>query len=191
VSSCCERTGLEGADAIIAVSGAMRDDVLECYPAIEPKRVRVIHNGIDTEEYRPDLATDVLERHGVDPATPYVIFVGRITHQKGLEHLLDAAPSIDQSAQLVLCAGAPATPESGPRLRQRRPTLPRATGIEEMRPNPQVTQLLTEATVFVCPAIEEPMGIVNLEAMACETAVVASRVGGIPEVVADGVTGFL
>src|SRR3954467_5251991 len=187
----CERTALEAADAIIAVSGAMRDDVLGCYPAVEPGRVRVIHNGIDTEEYAPDQNTDVLERNGVDPATPYVIFVGRITHQKGLEHLLDAAPSFDQSAQLVLCAGAPAPPEIGERVRARIPQLERAIWIEEMLPKPQVIQLLTHATVFVCPSVYEPMGIVNLEAMACETAVVASRVGGIPEVVADGETGYL
>jgi starch synthase len=191
LSSFCERTALEAADAIIAVSGAMRDDVLSCYPAIDPARVRVIHNGIDTEEYKPDHGTDVLERHGVDPATPYVIFVGRITHQKGLEHLLDAAPSIDSKARLVLCAGAPDTPEIGARVRSRIPQLERTIWIEEMLPKPEVIQLLTHATVFVCPSIYEPMGIVNLEAMACETAVVASRVGGIPEVVAKGETGFL
>ena len=191
LSSFCERTALENADAIVAVSGAMRDDVLECYPAIEPGRIQVIHNGIDTEEYRPDTRTNVLERHGVDPATPYVIFVGRITHQKGLEHLLDAAPLIDRGAQLVLCAGAPDTPEIGERVRARIPQLERAIWIEEMLPKLQVIQLLTHATVFVCPSIYEPMGIVNLEAMACETAVVASRVGGIPEVVAEGETGFL
>jgi alpha-maltose-1-phosphate synthase len=191
LSSFCERTGLEGADAIVAVSGAMRDDVLECYPAIAPERVSVIHNGIDTDEYRPDQGTDVLERHGVDPAAAYVIFVGRITQQKGLEHLLDAAPAIDPRAQLVLCAGAPDTPEIGERVRSRIPRLPRAIWIEEMLPKPEVIQLLTHATVFVCPSVYEPMGIVNLEAMACETAVVASRVGGIPEVVADGETGFL
>jgi starch synthase len=191
LSSFCERTALEGAEAIIAVSGAMRDDVLSCYPAIEPGRVQVIHNGIDTDEYRPDNETDVLEQNGVDPATPYVIFVGRITHQKGLEHLLDAAPAIDQRAQLVLCAGAPDTPEIGERVRSRIPKLDRAVWIEEMLPKPDVIQLLTHASVFVCPSIYEPMGIVNLEAMACETAVVASRVGGIPEVVAEGETGFL
>ena len=191
LSSFCERTALENADAIVAVSGAMRDDVLASYPAIEPNRISVIHNGIDTREYRPDHGIDVLERHGIDHATPYVIFVGRITHQKGLEHLLDAAPSIDQSAQLVLCAGAPDTPEIGARVRARIPQLERAIWIEEMLPKPEVIQLLTHATVFVCPSIYEPMGIVNLEAMACETAVVASRVGGIPEVVAEGETGFL
>ncbi|MFL6007608.1 MAG: glycogen synthase, partial [Gaiellaceae bacterium] len=191
LSSFCERTALEAADAIIAVSSAMRDDVLGSYPAVDPARVQVIHNGIDTEEYGPDTRTDVLERHGVDPATPYVIFVGRITQQKGLEHLLDAAPSIDPKAQLVLCAGAPDTPEIGERVRSRIPQLERTIWIEEMLPKPDVIQLLTHATVFVCPSIYEPMGIVNLEAMACETAVVASRVGGIPEVVADGKTGYL
>jgi starch synthase len=191
LSSFCERTGLEAADAIVAVSGAMRDDVLRCYPAIDAGRVQVIHNGIDTEEYRPDRATDVLERRGVDPAQPYVIFVGRITHQKGLEHLLEAAPSIDPRAQLVLCAGAPDTAEIGERVRARIGRLERASWIEEMLPKPEVIQLLTHASVFVCPSIYEPMGIVNLEAMACETAVVASRVGGIPEVVADVETGFL
>ena len=191
LSSFCERTALENADAIVAVSGAMRDDVLECYPAIDPSRMQVIHNGIDTEEYKPDPGTDVLERHGVDPSTPYVIFVGRITHQKGLEHLLDAAPMLDPTSNLVLCAGAPDTPEIGERVRSRIPQLERTIWIEEMLPKPQVIQLLTHATVFVCPSIYEPMGIVNLEAMACETAVVASRVGGIPEVVAEGETGFL
>jgi alpha-maltose-1-phosphate synthase len=191
LSSFCERTALEAADAIVAVSGAMRDDVLSCYPAVEPHRVGVIHNGIDTEEYAPDANTDVLDRFGVDPATPYVIFVGRITHQKGLEHLLDAAPLLDERANLVLCAGAPDTPEIGERVRSRIPTLERTIWIEEMLPKPQVIQLLTHATVFVCPSIYEPMGIVNLEAMACETAVVASRVGGIPEVVVDGETGYM
>jgi starch synthase len=191
LSSFCERTALESADAIVAVSGAMREDVLEVYPAVDASRVHVIHNGIDTDEYRPDRGTDVLERHGVDPSTPYVVFIGRITHQKGVEHLLDAAPSLDPGAQLVLCAGAPDTPEIGERVRARVAGLERTTWIEEMLPKPEVIQLLTHATVFVCPSIYEPMGIVNLEAMACETAVVASRVGGIPEVVVDGETGFL
>jgi starch synthase len=191
LSSFCERTALESADAIIAVSSAMRDDVLECYPAIDSSVLRVIHNGIDTEEYRPDHATDVLERHGVDASRAYVIFVGRITHQKGLEHLLDAAPQIVPNAQLVLCAGAPDTPEIGERVRDRVAQLDNTVWIEEMLPKPDVIQLLTHAGVFVCPSIYEPMGIVNLEAMACETAVVASRVGGIPEVVADGETGYL
>jgi starch synthase len=195
LSSFCERTALEAADAIVAVSGAMREDVLRCYPAIDPSRVTVIHNGIDTTEYRPDERTDVLERRGVDPSRPYVIFVGRITHQKGVEHLLEAAHSFDPRAQLVLCAGAPDTKEIGERVAARVAELQASRDgvlwIEEMLPRPEVIQLLTHATVFVCPSVYEPLGIVNLEAMACGTAVVASRIGGIPEVVDDGVTGFL
>jgi len=195
LSSFCERTALEAADAIVAVSGAMREDVLRCYPAVDPSRVTVIHNGIDTAEYEPDERTDVLERRGIDPSKPYVIFVGRITHQKGVEHLLEAAHSFDPSAQLVLCAGAPDTKEIGERVAVRVAELQASRDgvlwIEEMLPRPEVIQLLTHATVFVCPSIYEPLGIVNLEAMACGTAVVASRIGGIPEVVDEGVTGFL
>jgi starch synthase len=195
LSSFCERTGLEAADALIAVSAEMRRDVLRCYPAIEPDRIHVIHNGIDTNEYRPDRRTDALERHGVDPAKPSVVFVGRITQQKGLVHLLDAAPSIDPAAQIVLCAGAPDTPEIGAAVARAVAHLQATRGnviwIEQMLPRPDVIQLLTHATVFVCPSIYEPLGIVNLEAMACETAVVATRTGGIPEVVEDGVTGLL
>jgi len=195
LSSFCERTALESADAVIAVSGAMRDDVLSCYPAIDPERTHVILNGIDSEEYRPDPETDVLEKHGVRADEAYAIFVGRITHQKGLTHLLDAAPQIEPSAQLVLCAGAPDTPELGAEVRARVETLQRERGnvvwIEEMLPHREVIQLLSHATVFVCPSIYEPLGIVNLEAMACGTAVVATAVGGIPEVVVDGETGYL
>jgi len=195
VSSFCERTALEAAEAIVAVSGAMRDDVLRCYPAVEPDRLRVIHNGIDTDEYRPDPATDVLERYGVDRERPYVIFVGRITHQKGVEHLLGAAPAFDPAAQFVLCAGAADTAELEATIRGRvealQATRDGVVWIEQMLPRPEVIQLLTHATLFVCPSIYEPLGIVNLEAMACGTAVVASRIGGIPEVVDDGVTGFL
>ncbi len=195
LSSFCERTALEAADAIVAVSGAMREDVLRCYPAVDPARVTVIHNGIDTAEYEPDERTDVLERRGIDPSKPYVIFVGRITHRKGVEHLLEAAHSFDPSAQLVLCAGAPDTKEIGERVAARVAELQAfrdgVLWIEEMLPRPEVIQLLTHATVFVCPSIYEPLGIVNLEAMACGTAVVASRIGGIPEVVDEGVTGFL
>jgi starch synthase len=195
VSSFCERTALEAADAIVAVSAEMARDVLACYPAIEPARVHVIHNGIDADEYRPDPGTDVLEAHGVDPAVPSVVFVGRITRQKGLAHLIEAAPAIDPRAQLVLCAGAPDTPELGAeiaaaveRLRAERGNV---VWIEQMLAKREVIQLLSHASVFVCPSIYEPLGIVNLEAMACEAPVVATRTGGIPEVVEDGVTGLL
>ena len=197
VSSWCERSGLEAADAVVAVSGEMRRDILECYPAIDPARVRVIHNGIDAEEYRPVApgAVDVLERHGIEPGRPYVLFVGRITRQKGLTHLLDAALAIDPEATLVLAAGAPDTPEIGAeiaaKLERVRAARGRVVWIEQMLPRPDVVQLLSHATVFVCPSVYEPLGIVNLEAMACETAVVATRTGGIPEVVADGETGLL
>ena len=197
VSSWCERTGLEAADAVVAVSGELRRDILACYPAIDPARVQVIHNGIDAEEYRPVAAgaVDVLARHGIDPARPYVLFVGRITRQKGLTHLLDAALAIDPEATLVLAAGAPDTPEIGAEIAAQvervRAVRGRVVWIEAMLPRPDVVQLLSHATVFVCPSVYEPLGIVNLEAMACETAVVATRTGGIPEVVDDGVTGLL
>lgn len=195
LSSFAERTALESADAIIAVSAAHLREILGCYPAVDPARTSVIYNGIDANEYRPDRATHVLERHGIDPARPSVIFVGRITRQKGLTHLLDAAPLLDPEAQLVLCAGAPDTPEIAAEIATKMDAVRAARGgviwIEEMLPKPDVIQLLTHATVFVCPSIYEPMGIVNLEAMACETAVVATAVGGIPEVVEDGVTGLL
>jgi alpha-maltose-1-phosphate synthase len=195
VSSFCERVSLEGADAIVAVSSEMRRDVLACYPAVDGERVYVIYNGIDAEEYRPDPGTDALERHGVDPERTLVLFVGRITRQKGLTYLCDAALEIDPAAQLVLCAGAPDTPEIEAEIAGKVERVRAERGnviwIEEMVPKREVIQLLSHATVFVCPSIYEPLGIVNLEAMACETAVVATRTGGIPEVVEDGVTGLL
>jgi alpha-maltose-1-phosphate synthase len=195
VSSFCERTGLEAADAIIAVSIEHSRDILVCYPAIEPGRVTVIGNGIDADEYRPDRGTDFLERYGVDPSRPSVVFVGRITRQKGLTHLLDAARLIDPAAQLVLCAGAPDTPELAREIEAKVERLGAERGsivwIDQMLSKREVVQFLSHATVFVCPSIYEPLGIVNLEAMACDTAVVASRVGGIPEVVVDGETGLL
>jgi alpha-maltose-1-phosphate synthase len=195
VSSFCERVALESADAIVAVSSEMRRDVLSVYPAVEPERVRVIYNGIDASEYAPDPATDVLERHGIDPARPSIVFVGRITRQKGLTYLLDAALAFDPSAQLVLCAGAPDTPEIGAEIAGKVERVRAERGgvvwLEEMLPKREVIQLLSHASVFVCPSIYEPLGIVNLEAMACEAAVVATRTGGIPEVVEDGVTGLL
>jgi len=195
LSSWAERVSLASAAAVVAVSHGMRSDVLSVYPEISPERVRVIHNGIDTLEYSPDSGTDVLEKHGIDPSRPYVIFVGRITRQKGVPVLLRATASLDPSAQVVLCAGAADTPELGHEVSSLVAELQSLrTGviwIPEMLPKREVIQLLTHALVFVCPSIYEPLGIVNLEAMACATAVVASRVGGIPEVVAGGETGLL
>ncbi|MFJ4690393.1 glycogen synthase [Streptomyces sp. NPDC088766] len=195
LSGWAERTALEAADAVVAVSGAMREDILACYPALDAARVHVVHNGIDTALYRPDHRTDALDRIGVDPARPYVLFVGRITRQKGVPHLLRAVRDIDPAAQVVLCAGAPDTPEIDREFRELFAELSRARDgvhwIPRMLPRPEVIQLLTHAAVFVCPSVYEPLGIVNLEAMACGTPVVASRVGGIPEVVEDGATGLL
>jgi len=169
--------------------------VLAAYPAVAPGRVRVIRNGIDTAEYAPDPATDVLEQYGVDPARPSVIFVGRITRQKGVPVLLRAAAGLDPAAQLVLCAGQPDTPELAAEVEGLVANLRAARSgviwIPEMLPKRAVIQLLSHATVFACPSLYEPLGIVNLEAMACGTAVVASAVGGIPEVVSDGATGLL
>jgi starch synthase len=195
LSSFCERTALEGADAIIAVSEGMSRDVLAAYPAIDPTRVEVIYNGIDTAEYGLDADTDVLERQGIDPAAPTIAFVGRITRQKGVSHLLDAMAQVDAGVQLVLCAGAPDTPEIGAdvtaRVERLRAQREGVVWIEQMLPKPEVIQILSHATVFACPSIYEPLGIVNLEAMACETAVVATATGGIVEVVDDEVTGLL
>ncbi|HLL69674.1 MAG TPA: glycogen synthase [Micromonosporaceae bacterium] len=195
LSSWCERTAIEAADAVIAVSAGMRRDVLAAYPSVDPDRVRVVHNGIDTAEYAPDPGTDVLERLGIDPNRPSVTFVGRITRQKGLPYLLHAARSLPPEAQLVLLAGAPDTPEIAAEVEtlveELRRTRDGVVWVLKMLPKPDVIQVLTHTTVFVCPSVYEPMGIVNLEAMACETAVVATATGGIPEVVADGVTGLL
>jgi len=195
LSSWCERVAVESAAAVVAVSAGMAGDVLAAYPAVSPDRVRVIRNGIDTAEYAPDQGTDVLEKYGVDPARPSVIFVGRITRQKGVPVLLRAAAVMDPAAQLVLCAGQPDTPELAAEVERLVAELRAARSgviwIPEMLPKRAVIQLLTHATVFACPSLYEPLGIVNLEAMACGTAVVASAVGGIPEVVSDGETGLL
>jgi alpha-maltose-1-phosphate synthase len=195
LSSWAERTAIEAADAVIAVSHGMRADILACYPALDADKVQVVHNGIDTALYRPDPGTDALARHGVDPERPYALFVGRITRQKGVPHLLRAARSLTPSAQLVLCAGAPDTPAIDREFRdlvdELRQTRDAVLWIPEMLPRPEVIQLLTHAAAFVCPSVYEPLGIVNLEAMACGAPVVASAVGGIPEVVRDGETGLL
>ncbi|WP_340536789.1 glycogen synthase [Nocardioides sp. GXZ039] len=195
VSSWAERTAYEAASAVIAVSAAMRDDVLSAYPAIDPAKVQVVHNGIDTELWRPIHAPDRVRELGVDPDRPSVTFVGRITRQKGLPLFLRAAAALPPEVQLVLCAGAPDTPEIEAEVRGLVDELARTrTGvvwIPEMLPRADVVALLTAATVFACPSIYEPLGIVNLEAMACETAVVATATGGIPEVVVPGETGLL
>jgi starch synthase len=169
--------------------------VLETYPQVDPSRVQVIRNGIDPFEFKPDPHTDGLVRHGVDPVRPYVLFVGRISRQKGIDHLLDAVPALDPSAQFVFCAGSSDTPELREEVARRVYELQaQRSGVvwlEEMVPRADLIQLETHATVMTVPSVYEPLGIVNLEAMACETAVVASAVGGIPEVVADGETGVL
>ncbi|HEX2894606.1 MAG TPA: glycogen synthase [Marmoricola sp.] len=195
LSSWAERTAYEAADAVIAVSRGMRDDVLAAYPALDADRVHVIHNGIDADFYRPDPDTDVLVRLGVDLTRPYVAFVGRITRQKGVPHLLRAGLLMDPEIQLVLLAGAADTPELKAETDQLVEQLRASRGgvfvVSEMLPRTDVRQVLTHALAFCCPSVYEPLGIVNLEAMACETAVVASRVGGIPEVVDEGRTGLL
>jgi starch synthase len=195
ISSWCERVSATAAAAVIAVSDGMRADILSAYPEIDPDKVRVIRNGIDTTEYAADPGTDVLGRHGIDPARPYVVFVGRITRQKGVPVLLRAAAELDPAAQLVLCAGQADTPELLDEVTELvdglKATRSGVIWIPEMLPKQDVIQLLTHAAVFACPSLYEPLGIVNLEAMACGTAVVGSRVGGIPEVVDDGTTGLL
>ncbi|BAD59577.1 Capsular glucan synthase [Nocardia farcinica] len=199
ISSWSERNAMEHADAVIAVSEGMRHDVLDAYPAIDPDRVHVVHNGIDPTLWHPGAPVPgerpVLEELGVRPDLPIVAFVGRITRQKGVGHLLAAARNFDPDIQVVLCAGAPDTPELAAetaaaveRLRAGRENV---FWVQQMLPTEQIRQILAAAAVFVCPSVYEPLGIVNLEAMACATAVVASDVGGIPEVVDDGVTGRL
>ena len=195
VSSWAEKTAFEDAAAVISVSEGMRADVLESYSDLDPDRVYVVKNGIDPEEFRPDPATDVVDSLGVDRDRPLVVFVGRITRQKGLVHLVRAAQQFDPDTQLLLLAGAPDTPEIAAEFDGAFAELSRArsgvTWVQEMLPRASVRQVLTHATVFACPSVYEPLGIVNLEAMACETAVVASAVGGIPEVVVDDENGIL
>jgi starch synthase len=193
ISSWAEKISYESADAIIAVSDGMRADVLAAYPQIDPNKVHTIRNGINTTKFAPEKDGSILEKLGIDK--PYALFVGRITRQKGLAHLLRAWRQVSSDYSLVLAAGSPDEPAIGAEVEQLIAELSVERGnihwIKEMLPHKELTSLLTHAQAFLCPSIYEPLGIVNLEAMACETAVVASRVGGIPEVVADGETGLL
>jgi starch synthase len=196
LSSWVERTAYLAADAVIAVSRGMALDVLDAYPDLDPDKVHVVGNGVDAEAYRPTPAPVVVRSLGVDPDRPYALFVGRITRQKGLVHLLAAAEQLPPEAQLVLCAGAADTPAERQQVADAVAGLQERRGsgvvwIEAMLPRDQLVPLITGATVFVVPSVYEPLGIVNLEAAACGTAVVASAVGGIPEVVDDGRTGLL
>jgi len=195
LSMFCEQTAAEAADAVIAVSHGVRSDVLNCYPAVDPDRVHVIHNGIDPEIYRPQPSEEALARLGVDQGKPYAFFNGRITRQKGLPLLLAAALKMDPRHQVVIAASSPDTPEIAAevaalaeRVRSERGNL---VWIGRFIPLQDLIHLHSGASVFVCPSIYEPFGLVNLEAMACETAVVGSRVGGIPEIVVEGETGYL
>ena len=195
LSTFCEKTAIESADAVIAVSNGVRQDVLACYPAVSAKRIHVIHNGIDPEAYRPQPSLETLARYGIDPDVPFAFFNGRITRQKGLPLLLSAALELDPKYQLVIVASSPDTPEIGAevahlaeRVRTERGNL---VWIDHFIPREDLNHLHTHAAVFACPSIYEPFGLVILEAMACETAVVASRVGGIPEIVVEGETGYL
>jgi alpha-maltose-1-phosphate synthase len=195
MSSWMEKTAILDADAVIAVSKGTREDILRAYPEIDPAKIHVIYNGIDLAEYRKTSATKALTDYGVDPTRPYVLFVGRITRQKGVTHLVDAIEYMPPETQVVLCAGAPDTPQIAEEMRQKfteaHKKNPRIVWIEKMVTKPEAIQLYSNAQVFCCPSVYEPFGIINLEAMACETAVVASATGGIKEVVVDGETGYL
>lgn len=198
ISSFIERTAYEGAAAVIAVSDGMRRDVLRSYPQLDESKVHVVHNGIDADAWAPDYsekALEIVRGHGVDTGRPSIVFVGRITRQKGLPFLLRAMRDVPADVQLVLCAGAPDTPEILAEVEglidQLRAERDGVVWIPDMLPREEVVALLSQATTFVCPSVYEPLGIVNLEAMACEAAVVATATGGIPEVVVDGETGWL
>jgi starch synthase len=197
ISSWVERAAYRDADAIIAVSHGMRADVLDCYPEVDPAKVKVVHNGIDTDVYQPVTESGALAKYGVPQDESFAFFVGRITRQKGMPHLLRAAERFDPSVRLVLAASSPDTPELGDEVAAQIVALKAARGedsviwIDEQMGKSDIIEFYSHATAFVCPSIYEPLGIVNLEAMACETAVVASDVGGIPEVIEDGETGLL
>ncbi|WP_432547287.1 glycogen synthase [Kineococcus sp. SYSU DK004] len=195
LSSWAERTAYEAAAAVVAVSAGMRADILRSYPALDPGRVHVVHNGIDAEEWTPVAGRDLVRANGVDPDRPSVVFVGRITRQKGLPHLLRAAAQLPPEVQLVLCAGAPDTPEIAAEVAglvaDLRATRSGVVHLDRHLSRAELLEHLSQATVFVCPSVYEPLGIVNLEAMACGAAVVGTATGGIPEVVEDGVTGWL
>jgi starch synthase len=195
VSTWLERTAYQNAEGVIAVSAAMQADVQELY-GVPPEKVRIIYNGIDIQQYRPTLSPEVLRRYRIDPEKPYVLFVGRITHQKGIMHLLRAAEYLPPGVPLVLCASDPDTPEIGRETARKIEELRERSGreivwISTFVPREDVIPIYSQAAVFVCPSIYEPFGIINLEAMACGTPVVASAVGGIKEVVVPGETGFL
>lgn len=194
LSSWVERTALHMADAVIAVSKETKEDVIRLFN-VDPKKIHVIYNGIRIEQYRPTEETTALEKYGVDPSRPFVLFVGRITRQKGIIHLVNAIPHIDPDVQVVLLAGAPDTPEIAAEMESSVAQVMQSRGnviwVQEMLDKPSVIQMYSHAGVFCCPSIYEPFGIINLEAMACNTAVVASAVGGIKEVVIDGETGVL
>jgi starch synthase len=195
MSSWMERTAMLDADAVIAVSKGTKEDILRAYPEVKPERVHVIYNGIDLKEYQRTTETTALTEYGVDLNVPYVLFVGRITRQKGVTHLVEAIRYLPPNTQVVLCAGAPDTPEIAAEMREKveeaKAINPKVVWIEKMVTKPEVIQLYSNASVFCCPSVYEPFGIINLEAMACRAPVVASATGGILEVVVDGVTGHL
>ncbi len=195
MSAWMERTAVLDADAIIAVSHGTKADILRAYPEVDAARVHVIYNGIDLAEYRKTAATDALVKYGVDASAPYVLFVGRITRQKGVVHLVDAVKYLPQGIQVVLCAGAPDTPEIAAEMRAGVEAARAAGGnivwIEKMVTKAEAIELYSNCRVFCCPSVYEPFGIINLEAMACGAPVVASAVGGILEVVVEGATGLL
>jgi len=195
ISSEIERTAFEAADAVIAVSHGMRADILRSYPAIDPAKVRVVHNGIDLDRWKPVDEPEIVRSFGIDPTRPSVIFVGRITRQKGLPYLLAAARRLPPEVQLILCAGAPDTPEILAEVQAGVAALQAERSgviwIDRLLSQPELGALLSASTTFVCPSVYEPLGIVNLEAMACGLPVVGTATGGIPEVVADGITGRL